>query len=147
MVDGDESNLDVIIAKRLADTGGFPLIIRPIPILSEEELLIKAIDISLFNDAYQDYFASCASYAIDSLSPSINSTYVKYCGAPGGEVFRGSYYMRGKTLFPSATKHFDYKFFTKMKYLLDFYPGLLRFSDNEVKQVIRTGRWSFARSF
>jgi hypothetical protein len=136
MVDGDESSLDVIIAKKLAHTGGFPLIIRPIPILSEEELLIKAIDISLFNDAYQDYFASCASYALDSLSPSINSAYVKYCGAPGGEVFRGSYYMRGKALFPSSTKYFDHKFFIKMKYLLDFYPGLLQLSDNDLKQVI-----------
>jgi len=135
-VEGNENDLDVIIAKRLSNKGGFRLIIRPKPLLSEELLLARAVDISLFNDAYEDYFASCAAYVRDSATPSINYDYVKYCGAPGGEVFRGSYYLRGKAMFPSSSRQFDYKFFTKMKYLLDFLPGLLLFPDEEVKQVI-----------
>jgi len=48
---------------------------------------------------------------------------------PGGEAFRGSYYLRGKALFPSSKGSLDHRFFTRMKYLLDYHPGLLRHSD------------------
>jgi len=135
-VDGNEDHLDVIIAKRLSNQGGFQLMVRPQPLLPEELLLTKAIDISLFEDAYQDYFASYIEYTSNLLVPSINYDYVKYCGDPGGEIFRGSYYLRGKALFPSSSGKFDYVFFTKMKFLLDFFPGLLKFPDEEVKQLI-----------
>jgi len=33
---------------------------------------------------------------MDLLTPTINYDYVKFCGAPGGEIFRGSYYLKGK---------------------------------------------------
>jgi hypothetical protein len=33
---------------------------------------------------------------------------------------------------------FDYRFFTRMKYLLDFHPGLLSFSDEEFKKILLT---------
>ena len=135
-VDGNEDHLDVIIAKQLANNGGFQLMVRPKPLLSEDILLEKAVDISIFEDAYRDYFSSCTDYALYLLTPRINYDYVKYCGDPGGEIFRGSYYLRGKAIFPSSSGKFDHIFFTKMKFLLDFYPGLFKFPDEEVRQLI-----------
>ncbi|MBC7195638.1 MAG: hypothetical protein H5U39_00075 [Deferribacterales bacterium] len=135
-VDGNEDHLDVIIARRLSKKGGFGLLVRPKPLLPEELLLAKAIDISLFEDAYRDYFASCIDYAMYLLTPSINYDYVKYCGDPGGEIFRGSYYLRGKAIFPSSKKKLDHIFFTRMKFMLDFVPNLLIYPDEEFKKVI-----------
>lgn len=136
VVDGNENDLDVIIAKRLSNAGRFQLFVRPIPVLPDEILMSKSVDIALYNDAYEGFFASCIHYALYSSAPYMNYDYVKYCGAPGGEVFRGSYYLRGKAILPSTSRNIDYIFFTKLKFLLDFLPGLLRFPDMEIKHII-----------
>jgi hypothetical protein len=136
MVDGFDSDIDVLISKEAAQKTGFDLIVRRKHLITEEQLLNNAIYISLMHEAYQDYFQSCTDFATNAAQIVKNYEYVKYCGAPGGEAFRGSYYLRGKALFPSNRGNFDYRFFTKMKYLLDFHPGLLCFSDEECKKTI-----------
>jgi hypothetical protein len=100
------------------------------------QLRNNATYIALMNDGYEDYFGSCTAFATNAANPLKNWKIVKFCGAPGGEVFRGSYYLRGKALFPKRRGKLDYLFFTKMKFMLDFHPGLLCFPDEECKQMI-----------
>lgn len=138
LVDGNPNDLDVIIANNLAKAGGFQLIIRPKPDISEVIILDTAINTVLFVDGYEDYLLSFIVYLINSSEPNISYTHIKYGGAPGGEVFRGSYYLRGKALFPSSSRRFDHLFFTKMKFFLDFMPGLLRYPDDNLKAVLLT---------
>lgn len=136
LVDGNQSDLDVIIANKIAKAGGFKLIVRPTPIITENIILDTAINCVLFVDGYEDYLLSFILYLINSVEPNISYTHIKYGGAPGGEVFRGSYYLRGKAFFPSSYHRFDHVFFTKMKFLLDFMPGLLKCSDEDIKMLL-----------
>jgi len=136
MVDGLDSDVDVLVAREAAQKVGFDLVVRPKPLITEGQLLENAISISLMNDAYEDYFQSCTAYAVNLANPPKNYEYVKLCGAPGGEVFRGSYYLRGKAFFPSRRNHFDHRFFTRMKYLLDYNPRLMSYPNEECKKTI-----------
>jgi hypothetical protein len=138
MVDGLEKDIDVVVSKEAARQTGFDLVVRPRCLITEEQLLNNATQVSLMHEAYQDYFQSCTDYATERAMPSRNYLHVKYCGAPGGEAFRGAYYLRGKAFFPSSMSSLDHRFFTRMKYLLDFYPGLLCFPDEELKKIIFT---------
>jgi hypothetical protein len=136
MVDGIETDVDVRVAKEASRKTGFDLVVRPRYLITEEQLLQNATSISLMNDAYQDFFGSCTAFATNAANPLKNWEFVKLCGAPGGEAYRGSYYWRGKAFFPSHKGHFDYRFFTRMKYLLDYYPGLMRYPDENCKSTI-----------
>jgi hypothetical protein len=136
MVDGQGADPDVLVAKEAARKTGFNLVIRAKPQITEAQLLQYAVRISLRDDAYQDYFASCSLFAIDEANPPGYYDHVKFCGAPGGEAFRGSYYLRGKAFFPSSRRPWDSRFFTKMKFLLDFHPGLLKFPDVECQETL-----------
>lgn len=135
-VDGLDNYTDVMVAREAAQKVNFDLIVRPKHWITEEQLQKHAIFISLMNDAYQDYFESCCAYATASAQPISHYTQLQYGGAPGGEAFRGSYYLRGKAIFPSSKINFDHHFFTKMKFLLDFHPGLLKYPDEECKKVL-----------
>jgi hypothetical protein len=126
---GDDT--DVRIAQEAAKTAGFDLIIREKHTMDTDKLLAKAFDICLRFDAYQDFFKACSEFATDTESPVDDYLNVKYGGLPGGEAFRGSYYLRGKAFFPSGNSPLDYRFFTKMKYLLDYYPDLLKYPGND----------------
>ncbi len=136
VVEGEETDPDVIIAKNLAIHGNFQIDIRKKPSLAEDILLNKAAEICLFQEAYEDFFESCAAYLLNLEWPLTNYDHIKFAGAPGGEVFRGSYYLRGKALMPSASKTLDYIFFTKMKFMLDFYPNLFQVPDKDFKDLI-----------
>jgi len=127
---GSNDNSDVIIAKRAAAKTGIDLIVRKQEWISEDELLANAGTIILHSDAYQDFFKSCVEFATDRANPFDDYKVVKFCGI-GGEEFRGSYYLRGKAIFPSRRSNIDYKFFTRLKYLLDYYPGLLTYQDDK----------------
>jgi len=137
-VTGGEKDIDVIVSKKAALETGFDLVVRRQYSITEEQLLNNATYISLMNDAYQEFFASCNDYATEAVHPVIDYKQIKFCGAPGGEAYRGAYYLRGKAIFPSNMGNFDHRFFTKMKWLLDFHPGLLMFSDEEFKKIIFT---------
>jgi hypothetical protein len=130
-VTGLDGDTDVVVATQAARVAGFELIVRRKHQVAREQLLANATGIGLRNDAYQDFFKSCTEYATDLASPLDDYGTVKYCGLPGGEAFRGSYYLRGKAFFPSRKGRLDQEFFTRMKYLLDFHPGLLKFPDDE----------------
>ena len=135
-VTGSDNDIDVIIATQAAKEVGFDLIKREKYWIDEKQLLTNAMMISVNNDAYQDFFAACVEYATDSQAPLDDYNTVKYGGVPGGEAFRGSYYLRGKALFPSQKSKFDYKFFTKIKYLLDYHPGLLKNTDDDFLESV-----------
>jgi hypothetical protein len=128
-VTGLSTDTDLIIARRAAKHVGFDLIEREKRWITEEQLLAKASDINLYGDGYQEFLAGCVEFATDTADPLDDYSIVKYCGVPGGEAFRGAYYLRGKVFFPSKVSTIDYKFFTKLKYLLDYHPGLIRGDD------------------
>jgi hypothetical protein len=136
-VTGLPGDTDVVIAKQAAAIAGFELMVRPKHHVAAEQLLANASKISLRNDAYQDFFKSCTEFATDIASPLDDYSTVKFCGLPGGEAFRGSYYFRGKAFFPSRKVRLDDEFFTRMKFLLDFHPDLLKHPDQEFLGEIR----------
>lgn len=135
-VTGLDDDIDVIVAKRAASSARFDLMIRQMQWANEEDLLANALRIILGGDAYQGFFSSFVEFATNRASPLDDSKIVKFCGDPGGEAFRGSYYLRGKAIFPSRRSSLDYKFFTKLKYLLDYHPGLLQYSDGDFLESI-----------
>jgi len=136
-VEGGESDAEVIVAKHAATRAGFALTEKRKHWPTNEQLVAAACRISVLSDAYQSFFKSCAEFATDAAaSPLTDYTAVKYCGVPGGEAFRGSYYLRGKAFLPSSRSRLDHKFFTRMKYLLDYHPDLLRYPDDECLQRI-----------
>jgi hypothetical protein len=135
-VTGLDDDVDVIISTKAARKVGFELEVRRKSLIAEKDLLDKALQISIQSDGYQDMFKSCTEYATDAAYPVIDYRYIKLCGLPGGEAFRGSYYLRGKALFPGKIKNLDHQFFTRMKYMLDFHDGLFCLSDEECKKAI-----------
>jgi hypothetical protein len=130
-VTGFPDDPDVIIAKKAAKSIGFRLVERRTHLISEDHLLANLLEISLDNDFYRELPVSCTKWATDMANPLSDYDVVKYCGAPGGEAFRGAYYLRGKVLVPTRTSILDHKFFTTMKFLLDFHPGLLNYSNGD----------------
>lgn len=130
-VTGWPSDTDVVLAKSASHKIGIELIERRKEWITEEQLLDKVTDISLKSDAYQELTKACIEFATDNAHPLDDWGTVKYGGAPGGEAFRGSYYLRGKAIFPSKRSKLDLKFFVRMKYFLDFFPGLLRYPDDD----------------
>jgi len=135
-VRGSNDSTDVLVARRAANEIGFDLIVRPMHYLTTEQLLTDATKVSLHGDAYKEFTISCIDVATEKEAPLDDYSIVKYCGVPGGEAFRGAYYLRGKAFFPSKRTNLDYRFFTRMKYLLDYYPGLLRCSDHDGIETI-----------
>jgi hypothetical protein len=130
-VKGAPDDVDVVVAERAAQKVGFCLIKRSRHQLSPEQLVADALAVGLAGDAYLEYSSACSDYATYLAEPLDDYSVVKYCGVPGGEAFRGSYYIRGKAFFPARKKAVNAKFFIRMKYLLDYYPGLFRQPDTE----------------
>jgi hypothetical protein len=135
-VKGSTDDIDVVVAVRASKKAGFDLIRRQRHHIAQDQLIADAQNICLGNDAYLEYFSACSDYATNLAEPLDDYGVVKYCGVPGGEAFRGSYYLRGKAIFPSLKRPLDYKFFTRMKYLLDYHSGLLRSPDGEFLDAI-----------
>jgi len=121
---GSSNDSDVTLAKRAAFEAGIDLIVREQQYISKKELLANVRTIILNSDAYQELVGSCTDWATKRINPLDDYRVVKFCGV-GGEEFRGTYYPRGKAIFPGRRSSLDYKFFTRLKYLLDYYPGLL----------------------
>jgi len=133
-VTGLAGDVDVVVAKEAARAAGFELIVRQKHQVKVEQLLADAPRICLRNDGYQDFFKSCTEFATELASPLDDYRTVKYCGLPGGEAFRGSYYLRGKAFFPARKTRLDERFFTRLKFLLDYEPALLKFPDTQFLQ-------------
>ena len=62
---------------------------------------------------------------------------IRLGGLPGGEVFRGAYYLRAKLVRPARRDGFDVPFFTNMKYLLDHAHGLVAHDDGDFLATVR----------
>jgi len=127
---GSDGDSDVTIAKRASSKSGIDLIVSKNKYISEEELLANAKSIILRSDAHQGFVDSCNDWATKRANTLNDYKIVKLCGV-GGEELRGTYYLRGKAIFPSRRSNIDYKFFTKLKYLLDYHPGLLVYQDDK----------------
>ena len=133
-VTGVAGDTDVLVAKKAARAAGFELIVRQKHQIRTEQLLADASRMCLRNDGYQDFFKCCTEFATELESPLDDYGTVKYCGLPGGEAFRGSYYLRGKAFFPARRTRLDERFFTGLKFLLDYEPGLLKYPDADFLQ-------------
>jgi hypothetical protein len=127
---GFSDDSDVIVAKQAAIKTGIDLIVRNQQWISAEELLANAGTIILDRDAYQGFVTSCAEWAMKRDNPLDDYKIVVFCGNFGAG-FRGTYYLRGKAIFPSRRSSLDFKFFTRLKYLLDYRPGLLTYPDDK----------------
>lgn len=136
------NNSDVVVAKRAAAVTGMDLIVRQQKWPSEEELIENVRSIVLSSDAYHAFVDSCVEFATDMADPLDDYENVKLCGVGGG-TFRGTQYLRGKVIFPSRRSNLDYKFFTKLNFLLDYRPNLLNFPDESfiesIYSVVREG--------
>lgn len=141
-VKGSDDETDVGVAVEAAKKTGLDLIRRHRHQVTEEQLLANASKISLPSDGYLEFFSACSDYATEMAEPLDDYSVVKYGGVPGGEAFRGSYYLRGKAIFPSRKTPLDYKFFTRMKYLLDYQADLLKHPEaefmNGIHELVRT---------
>lgn len=127
---GSKNDSDVIVANKAATEAKIELIERKEELIRQEDLLAYAPKIILNSDSYGELTQSCVEFATNQASPLDDYTVVKFCGL-GAEELRGSYYLRGKAIFPSRKSSLDAKFFVRLKYLLDYYPGLLAYQDEK----------------
>lgn len=118
-VGGRQDSADVRVATLAAKKLGFDLLHRERRSIQKSDLRIHGLKTILEMDGYKDLFAAFQDFATNQASPIDNRRIIRFGGQPGGEAFRGSYYNRGKAFFPSKQRQLDYRFFTKMKYLLD----------------------------
>lgn len=130
-VSGFPDEVDVLVGSAAAKQAGFDLTVEPRYMIDENVLLKEAVKICIQSDGYQ-FFQACAAFAKEKRNINIQKhKCVDFSGIPGGEAFRGVYYMRGKTLFPSKSMGFSYRFFMRLKFLLDYRPGLLNYLDKK----------------
>ena len=127
-VAGAADDINVVVAKRAAEAAGFSLLHRRRRQITPEQVDKHVLEIVARSDGYRDLFLSCQQFATDAAEP-LNDSLPRFAGIPGGEAFRGSYYLRGKALRPDARVPLDLTAFTRRKYLLDRIPGLMRVDD------------------
>jgi hypothetical protein len=123
LVRGLPEQSDVIVASNAAKEAGFELVIDQASLNREAEVK-SARDVCLSTDGYGSFFHWLSRWVGYCSNASLAYKYLHFSGVPGGEAFRGTYYRRAKVFFPSISESFDYRFFIKMKYLLDYIPGL-----------------------
>jgi hypothetical protein len=130
-VGGADDDTDVVVAKQASEQAGFDLIHRPRRRITRAQVTQHASEIVADSDGYKDLFLSCQQWATEAADP-LDPAVPKFGGIPGGEAFRGAYYLRGKALRPDANATLDLPSFLRRKYLLDHQPGLLRYGDREL---------------
>ena len=124
LVRGLPGQTDVILASKAAREAGFELVIDHGSPSQHVEIVKSARDVCLSTDGYGSFFHWLSRWVGHCSNASLAYKYLHFSGVPGGEAFRGTYYRRAKILFPSISKSFDFRFFVKMKYLLDYIPDL-----------------------
>lgn len=144
-VSGFPEDKDVLIGLKAAEQAGFNIRVDPVVLLDEDEVADNAFKICFDVDGYRSFFSSALRYGTLRNRPPSEYSSLHFAGVPGGEVYRGSYYLRGKVLFPNSPGGIDTKFFTRLKFLLDYYPDLttvsdedfIRFANNMVEKSMR----------
>ena len=129
-------NADVALASRAANEAGLDLIVDPYTLIQDEQVVEYAKDICLYADGYGSFFWWATRFSTDLHKPPLAHSYLHLSGMPGGEAFRGTYYRRAKLMFPSQSRHLDDRFFTRVKFLLNYTPRLLSFDDREFLESI-----------
>jgi hypothetical protein len=135
-VDGFPGGRDMAAARHLAQAAKFDLAVEPYCLLTERQVLEYARDIALSTDGYGSFFYWGTRFATDLQTKPHVYDHLHLSGMPGGEAFRGTYYRRAKLLRPSSSTRFDYPFFTRFKYLLDYVPGLLQVTGDDFLDVV-----------
>ncbi|MHA1565052.1 MAG: hypothetical protein ACTSX7_07050 [Alphaproteobacteria bacterium] len=128
-VGGFPEDQDVEVVEQAAKNLGFPHTVTRYCLIEPAQLKAHAEEIVLASDGYANFFTTCIGFATGLQGETYDRAAIKLSGMPGGEAFRGAYYYRAKLLFPTLKGHFEPRFFTRLKYLLDTQRGLLRFSD------------------
>ena len=124
IVSGFPDDADVIAARKIADEVGISLRVNPHRTIREDELLERAIPYALSDEGYGSFFRSSLSKTSPVQNEAGRISRLHFIGLPGGEAFRGNHYNRAKLIFSSRTGHFRPKPYARIKFLLDFYPGL-----------------------
>ena len=142
-VGGYPDDAEIKKACAIAREAHLDIEVQPFQLIAESEVSKHARAIMLSSDGYGSFFYYCTRFATDMVRPPLVYNYLHFSGMPGGEAFRGTYYPRAKLLFPSAAASFDHRFFTRLKYLLDYIPGLLPHHDyhllNSVYESVEGG--------
>jgi asparagine synthetase B (glutamine-hydrolysing) len=134
-VTGFPGDTDVVFAEAAAAELGFPLRVTPQQIIDADTLARHAQHIAVASDGYEHYFKACMRFARSH--GEAPSRCVHLGGIPGGEAFRGAYYLRAKLFLPGRRGRIDAAFFTRLKFLLDHVRGLLAHDDEAFLAAVR----------
>jgi hypothetical protein len=137
-VGGFPGNKDIATASKAAEKAQIDLVVDLYNLINEDQIVANAREICLNTDGYGSFFYTCTRFATDAKKSPLAFNFLHLAGMPGGEAFRGTYYRRAKILFPAIARNFDYKFFTRLKFLLDYIPGLMHSSAEEFLDTIYT---------
>jgi hypothetical protein len=133
---GGFAGKDIEVATKAAEKGRFDLVVDPYCQISQAQVLTHARDICLSTDGYGSFFYGATRFATNAVKRPLVYDYLHFSGVPGGEAFRGTYYSRAKLLFPTKITTIDYKFFTRLKYLLNYVPNLTIRNDMDFTEAI-----------
>lgn len=135
---GFPGNKDISIAQQCAESTKLELDIEEYTYQSEEELDQVIFDVCLASDGYGSFFTNSIFFATHQNRRPREYSQVHLCGMPGGEAFRGAYYLRAGVFFPSRQKKLNIDYLLKFKYLLDYSPGLTALDHARFYEQIRT---------
>lgn len=124
-VGGFPDDAEIKQACAIARDAHLAIEVQPYQLITDSQVSAHARAVMLSSDGYGSFFYYCTRFVTDMHRPPLVYNFLHFSGMPGGEAFRGTYYPRAKLLFPSTATSFDYRFFTRLKYLLDYTPGLL----------------------
>ena len=135
-VAGYPDSPDIKIARRCTKEVDLKLETHFNQVLDELLLSEKAMEICQATDGYGSFFSSCVRYSSNRKYQQLELKHIHLCGVPGGEAFRGSYYLRAKLLFPSRARAINERAFVNLKFMLDYLPGLFGTKENIWKENI-----------
>ena len=127
---------DIQIASKAASKAGIPISVEPYVIPDQSNAPQNLEEIVLACDGYRSFFYACVRYATAKAYPLHCFHSLHFAGMPGGEAFRGTYYRRARILLPSSKAKWDPQFFIRLKYLLDFLPGLSVVDDQDFLETV-----------
>lgn len=135
-VSGFPGETDFEAAQRIAATAQIPLVLNPLKEPAMRSVADNALGIALLTEGYGSFFSVGERFENFRTRPPIEETKLHFCGVPGGEAYRGTYYLRARLLLPQWQRRVDTRFFGRMKFLLDFIPGLHETTDESFREIV-----------
>lgn len=123
-VHGQADNKDVCLAKFYGTSLGLDIRVDEPVGASEAFIAANTLSVAMGTDGYGSWLNVCDVNASLCMMPPLEHTNLHFSGVPGGEVYRGDYYLRAGLLKPDRRKRFQSKRFIYLKFLLDFAPDL-----------------------